>query len=262
MTNRYSPNLPLANLHEWRSIPLLCASGSVQMAIDAWLFDQYGQGKIPPVLRFYTWEPAAISLGYHQSRYPAKWRDLTWQGRSIDLVRRPSGGRAVLHQGDLTYAVITSGSGDRMQDYRSICEFLIQGWRSLHVDLDFGSAGRGYIHNPNCFGTATVADLVLPDGTKLIGSAQLRRGSAILQHGSIRLNPDRALVQQVFGAVDAIEQLPRSIALTDIIAALETAAESCFEMKLKCEELSDRAWQQIRQDAIAQRSRNGIAPPA
>lgn len=216
------------------------------MAIDSWLFEQYCRGNHPPVLRFYTWEPAAISLGYHQSRYPAQWRDLTWQGRSIDLVRRPSGGRAVLHQGDLTYAVITSGSGNRMQDYRSICEFLIAGWRSLQINLDFGSAGRGYIHNPNCFGTATVADLVMPDGTKLIGSAQLRRGSAILQHGSIRLKPDRTLVQQVFGTVDAIEQLPRSIATADIIAALERSAQQHFEMRLNSEPLSDREWQQIK----------------
>ncbi len=148
------------------------------MAIDTWLFEQYCEGSQPPILRFYTWEPAAISLGYHQSRYPAEWQDLRWQGRLLDIVRRPSGGRAVLHQGDLTYAVITSGMGNRMQAYRSICEFLIQGWRSLNVSLDYGQPGRGYIHNPNCFGTATAADLVTPGGTKLIGSAQQRRGTA------------------------------------------------------------------------------------
>lgn len=215
------------------------------MAIDAWLFEQYCQGRQPPILRFYTWEPAAISLGYHQSRYPAEWHDLTWQGRALDIVRRPSGGRAVLHQGDLTYAVITSGVGNRMQAYRSICEFLIQGWRSLDVSLDYGQAGRGYIHNPNCFGTATAADLVMPDGTKLIGSAQLRRGTAILQHGSMRLAPDPALVHQVFGELERIDNLPKSIDPIQVISALETAAESCFGMKLMSENLSDREWEAI-----------------
>ncbi|NJL22041.1 MAG: lipoate--protein ligase family protein [Leptolyngbyaceae cyanobacterium SM1_3_5] len=263
MTKRYRPNLERASpksptsgdfevsgsglgvaQDQWRSIPPLAAPGAVQMAIDSWLFEQFCRGNQPPVLRFYTWKPIAISLGFHQSRYPSEWRDLTWQGEAIDLVRRPSGGRAVLHQGDLTYAVITSGEGNRMQAYRSICEFLIQAWRSIGVDLDFGSAGRGYIHNPNCFGSATAADLVMPDGRKLIGSAQVRRGTAILQHGSIRLNPDRALFQQVFGMDEVIADLPK-IPRSDIIAALETAASSCFQMTLQPEPLTEEEWQQI-----------------
>lgn len=218
------------------------------MAIDAWLFEQYCLGQQRPILRFYTWDPAAISLGYHQSRYPAEWHDLIWQERSIEIVRRPSGGRAVLHQGDLTYAVIMSGVGNRMQAYRSVCEFLIQGWRTIGIALDYGQAKRGYIHNPDCFGTATVADLVIPNGTKLIGSAQLRRGAAILQHGSMRLAPDLALIQQVFGKQEKVE-FPGTIVVADLIAALETAAESCFEMKLVRENLSDREWEQIARTA-------------
>ena len=148
----------------WRLIPLLEAPGNVQMAIDRWLLEQHQQKNHPPTLRFYTWSPPAISLGYHQRQYPEYWEYLTWQGEKLDLVRRPSGGRAVLHQGDLTYAVVTSGlTGSRLQMYEKICEFLIQGWRSLGVELHYGTEGRGYIHNPNCFATATSADLVLSD---------------------------------------------------------------------------------------------------
>jgi lipoate-protein ligase A len=118
----------------------------------------------------------------------------------------------VLHQGDLTYAVVTSGlNGSRVQMYEKICQFLIQGWRSLSVELHYGTAGRGYIHNPNCFGTATSADLVTVDNCKLIGSAQLRRGSAILQHGSIRLQPNAELFATVFGAESfSCVQLPQN----------------------------------------------------
>jgi len=170
------------------------------MAIDAWLLEQHRLGQQPSILRFYDWKPAAISLGYHQKHWPEAWGNVAWRGELMDLVRRPTGGRAVLHQGDLTSAIITSGlPGSRAQVYRHLCEFLIQGWHSLGVDLTYGQAGRGYIHNPNCFGTATVADLILANGFKLIGSAQLRRGNAILQHGSIRLNPDPELFCQVFG---------------------------------------------------------------
>ncbi|MEA5625966.1 biotin/lipoate A/B protein ligase family protein [Nostoc sp. UHCC 0251] len=217
------------------------------MAIDRWLLEQHYSGKHPPTLRFYTWSPPAISLGYHQRQYPEYWQHLTWQGQKLDLVRRPSGGRAVLHQGDLTYAVVTSGlTGNRLQVYEKICEFLIQGWRSLGVELHYGMAGRGYIHNPNCFGTATSADLVLPDGGKLIGSAQLRRSGAILQHGSIRLQPDAELFAQVFGAESfTTVQLSQNLNIEKIIAALITAASDCFDMQIELQPLSQSEWEEI-----------------
>lgn len=219
----------------------------MQMAIDLWLLKQHQSGKHPSTLRFYTWSPPAISLGYHQRQYPEYWQHLTWQGQKLDLVRRPSGGRAVLHQGDLTYAVITSGlTGNRLQVYERICEFLIQGWRSLGVELDYGTAGRGYIHNPNCFGTATSADLVLPDGGKLIGSAQLRRDGAILQHGSIRLRSDAQLFTQVFGAESFTDvQLPQSLSIEKIIAALVAAASNYFDIQIEVQPLSQSEWEEI-----------------
>ncbi|YAF98751.1 MAG: lipoate--protein ligase family protein [Nodularia sp. CChRGM 3473] len=217
------------------------------MAIDRWLLEQHQSGKHPPTLRFYTWSPPAISLGYHQRQYPECWQNLIWRDQQLDLVRRPTGGRAVLHQGDLTYAVITSGiAGSRLQIYEKICEFLIQGWRSLGVELRYGTAGRGYIHNPNCFGTATGADLVLLDGAKLIGSAQLRRGEAILQHGSMRLQPDAALFAQVFNTESLTTvQIPQSLSLEKIIAALIAAACDCFVMQIEVQPLSQSEWEAI-----------------
>jgi lipoate---protein ligase len=232
------------NKQVWRLIPLLEASGSVQMAIDRWLLQQHQSGNHPPTLRFYTWSPPAISLGYHQRQYPEAWQNLTWKGQKIDLVRRPTGGRAVLHQGDLTYAVVTSGLvGNPLQAYQTICEFLIAGWRALGVELEYGTAGRGYIHNPNCFGTATGADLILSDGIKLIGSAQLRRGGAILQHGSMRLQPDAELFAQVFGAESLTVQL--SLGVDKIMAALITAAQDCFDMQIGVQPLSPSEWDGI-----------------
>ncbi|WP_414542258.1 biotin/lipoate A/B protein ligase family protein [Nostoc sp. CCY0012] len=240
----------IENFHSqqvWRLIPLLDAAGDVQMAIDRWLLEQHQSGQHPPTLRFYTWSPPAISLGYHQRQYPEFWTNLLWRGQKLDLVRRPTGGRAVLHQGDLTYAVITSGiSGSRLEIYAKICEFLIQGWRSLGVELGYGTTGRGYIHNPNCFGTATGADLVLSDGTKLIGSAQLRRGEVILQHGSIRLEPDIELFSQVFGEASATSvQLPVNLDLDQIMNALTNAACDCFAMQINVQPLSQSEWEEV-----------------
>jgi len=234
----------------WRLIPLLQASGRVQMAIDQWLLEQHLAGKHPPTLRFYTWAPAAISLGYHQQRWPEFWQHLSWDGQPVELVRRPSGGRAVLHQGDLTYAVVASGFGSsRLKAYQTICEFLIEGWRAMGLDLHYGEAGRGYIHNPNCFGTATGADLVTADGGKLIGSAQLRRGDAILQHGSMRLRSDVSLFSQVFGEELIPVELPflggGNEVFETVAEALSAAACRCFAIDLEVRPLSDREWQDI-----------------
>ncbi|PSB04793.1 lipoate--protein ligase family protein [Merismopedia glauca] len=220
------------------------------MAIDLWLLEQHLLGVHPPTLRFYTWSPPAISLGYHQRRYPEFWQNLTWQGQPIDLVRRPTGGRAVLHQGDLTYAVITSGiKGTRTEVYEYICQFIIQGWRNLGVDLHYGMAGKGYIHNPNCFGTATGADLVCADGTKLVGSAQLRRGDAVLQHGSMSLNPDLDLLSQVFGESTLLPLTGLKIQGEELrlsaVEALTEAASECFGVELVVQPLSEAEMSEI-----------------
>ncbi|MFB2879226.1 lipoate--protein ligase family protein [Floridanema aerugineum] len=237
---------------KFRLIPLLSASGKVQMAIDGWLLEQHRLGLHPPALRFYTWSPAAISLGYHQRRWPDFWENLSWENTKLDLVRRPTGGRAVLHQGDLTYAIITSGiSGSRMQVYQKLCEFLIVGWRSLGVNLHYGTAGRGYIHNPNCFATPTGADLLLDNGSKLIGSAQVYRDGAILQHGSMLLQPDKSLFSQVFPETAPptinlpLHQQGKNLIPT-AIQALIWAAEICFNTQLVLQPLSDLEWKLIQ----------------
>lgn len=227
------------------------------MAIDRWLVEQHRLGLHPPTLRFYLWQPAAISLGYHQRHWPEFWQNLSWQGQPLELVRRPSGGRAVLHQGDLTYAMVTSGiPGDRTQVYERLCEFLIEGWRSLGLDLHYGRSQRGYIHNPSCFATATAADLITLSGEKLIGSAQLRLAHAILQHGSIRLEPDPNLFAQVFETspppplqFPLVEQGEALIPI--VVNALCQAAQKCYNIQLIEQPLSDREWSAIQAQDFA-----------
>lgn len=229
------------------------ASGAMQMAIDTWLLEQHRRGLQPPTLRFYTWSTPTISLGYHQQRYPPAWNHLTWNGEAIALVRRPTGGRAVLHAGDLTYAIVTSHlRGSRAETYAAICQFLIDGMRSLHIDLHYGNAGRGYMQQANCFGTATAADLVQSDGSKLIGSAQLRRGTTILQHGSIRLDPDLQLEQHVFGTeacattrLEVLSDMTLTQRFQRVSDALIEAAQACFGVSLIAQPLTPEEWRDI-----------------
>jgi lipoate---protein ligase len=207
----------------------MTAPGAVQMQIDRWLLQEYIAGRLPPTLRFYNWSPVAISLGYHQRHYPAAWNSLTWQGQAIDLVRRPTVGRAVLHQGDLTYSIVTNGQGQRLAIYQRLCEFLIEGWRRLGLNLSYGAQGREYRDQPNCFATATGADLVLEDGYKMIGSAQLLQDGAVLQHGSMRLQPDPQLFDLVFGNIQPTGLSPaRAYQIEEIIQQLVTAATDCW----------------------------------
>ncbi len=222
-------------------VPLISATGAEHMAVDSWLLNQHANGLQPPCLRFYTWRSPTISLGYHQRQFPDHWNNLRYKSQPIDIVRRPTGGRAVLHQGDLTYALVTSGYKDsRRETYRQLCQFLIEGWRELGVDLSFGNAGRGYIKNPNCFGTATSADLVTDDGYKLIGSAQVYREGCVLQHGSMRLQPDRELFETVFGKplIDSLKQRAIVQDTERTIAALVKAAVSHFGTNFVTEPLS------------------------
>jgi lipoate---protein ligase len=229
-------------MQNWRLIPVINADGPTQMAIDRHLLQSHLAGEIPAVLRFYTWDRPTISLGFHQKNYPDHWSDVVWDGNPLAFVRRPTGGRAVLHQGDLTYAVIASHlSKDRRESYAQICQFLIQGFAQLGIGLSYGDGGRGYIHQPDCFGTATAADLVMADGSKLIGSAQLRRDGGILQHGSIRLDPNPELYGAVFGSkLLRLPQLPMALrSLDPIIQALTASAKICFSGDWHSEALTD-----------------------
>ncbi len=229
----------------WRLIPPMAAPGQLQMQIDAWLLQQHEQGQHPPALRFYQWSRPAISLGYLQKDFPERWRSLSRE-TALDIVRRPTGGRAVLHKGDLTYAMVAQyQQGRRPEIYRHLCEFLIRGWRSLGLDLHYGEARRSDRHRANCFGVATQADLVDPQGQKFIGSAQrygrTAPGRAVLQHGSMQLSPDPELFAALFAEPAPKAQFSRQVddAFTvKVIETLTAAACAWFDVDFVVQPLS------------------------
>jgi lipoate---protein ligase len=231
-----------------RLIPCFTAPGALQMQIDRWLLQEHIAQRQPPTLRFYQWSPVAISLGYHQRRYPEAWQSLKYGGESIDLVRRPTGGRAVLHQGELTYSMVNSGIlGSKIAAYQQLCEFLIQGWRALGVELSYGAKGKEYRDQADCFATATGADLVLANGYKFIGSAQLIRDGALLQHGSMRLRPDLDLFNTVFGVTTSAPPCEMQIhSTTEITAAITAAAAEVLKINWQVQPLSSTELAEIQ----------------
>ncbi len=209
----------------WRWIPPLNGDGPFQMALDELLLDQAVAASAPRAsLRLYRWSGPWLSLGYHQRHVPSHWQDLAQQGL-VQLVRRPSGGRAVLHGGSLTYALIQPNPGrDRCQAYRHHCRWLQRAFADLGQPLQFGP-GRAAAQGSSCFALATGADLVHANGAKRIGSAQLWRRGVLLQHGCLLLAPPRDLWWQLFA--EAPPELP-ALPVTDgaLLAQLRQAAET------------------------------------
>jgi lipoate-protein ligase A len=185
------------------------------MAIDAWLLQglvEVAEAAAPagfgPVFRLYRWPRPTLSLGWHQRRLEPHWRDLAAQGR-IDLVRRPSGGRAVLHGGDLTYALVwPRPRGSRQEVYGRALQWLVHAFAAMGQSLHSGQQAAS-LQRSSCFATSTVADLVHAGGAKRVGSAQLWRGGHLLQHGSIQLDPCLHLWREVFRCdPPALDPLP------------------------------------------------------
>lgn len=212
------------------------------MAIDRWMLQQLLAGG-PPVLRLYRWSAPALSLGRHQQRWPAPWRD-----EPLELVRRPSGGRAVLHAGELTYALVfTPQTRDREAVYRHCCQWLQQALAQAGEPLHFGQASpAAAAQRSSCFATATAADLVSARGAKRIGSAQLWHGPALLQHGSLLLDPPAALWQRLFQA-DPPELAPLPWSAPQLEQQLRRAAEEHLcGGELLSQTLSPQEWAAVR----------------
>ena len=173
--------------------------GSENMAVDqALLEDVEGRGGLA-YLRLYRWQPACLSFGRNE---PALIRyDREQIARlGLDLVRRPTGGRAVWHDDEVTYAVAApvDAMGCLRDSYREIHQRLARALRTLGLDAVLASP----LHRPGalaagaCF-AQSVGGEVLVRGRKVIGSAQFRQGNAFLQHGSILLGGSQDLVTQV-----------------------------------------------------------------
>jgi lipoate-protein ligase A len=181
----------------WGLLPSISAAGDRQMAIDRWMLDQLLNAASPTALvRFYRWAGPCLSLGRHLQPMPLP---MPWQA-TLPQVRRPTGGAAVLHGGDLCYAIaLAQPPRGRRAAYNLI---------NLWLRLAFAAAGQALssgkqpqlVSGSDCFSRATVADLVGSEGEKRIGSAQLWQRGKLLQHGSIQLKPDAQLWRLLFAA--------------------------------------------------------------
>lgn len=210
---------------EWRLIRDGEYSGAWNMARDEALLLCQGENAAP-VLRFYDWNPACVSLG----RLQKKFDFARVEGTGFDLVRRPTGGRAVLHQFEITYCAaihesqLPRESRSVVGAYNWLSAGFIEGLKTLGVQAQLSDPHGGSTQGAaNCFQAAAQCDFLV-DGKKLIGAAQCRKNDAILQHGAILLEIDEAAWQTAIGGVMegaiSLRELGVLSSREEIIAAL------------------------------------------
>lgn len=222
----------------WRLLPWEKDEGASHMALDHALLEAARNHGFPPTLRFMRWDPPAISLGRFQEIHEIDLKACREMG--IEVVRRPTGGKSILHLGDFTYSIVLPS---RMSLPASVVEAYTYISRGIVAALHLLGLGAEIYHRPGnrgkgigaCFASSTQADLRC-GGRKICGSAQLRKGGALLQHGSLLLEDHSELLFRLLRFEDedkrrdglaAYRRSCVTLAETGVHAAWEEVA-ACF----------------------------------
>ncbi len=246
----------------WRLLITPPARGAWNMALDESILEhaQAGHGESLPTLRLYAWDPDCLSLGHAQPFADVDVSRL--QERGWEVVRRLTGGRAILHTDEITYSVIAPNdeprvAGTVLESYNRLAQALLLAVKELGlpVEMKEGKAENGSRANPVCFEVPSTYEITV-NGKKLIGSAQARKKEGVLQHGSLPLTGDLRRICQalVFENESARENaskrlLARAATVESVLGrevSWETAAqafihafESQLGLNLKTGELSE-----------------------
>ena len=196
----------------WRLLITPPADGATNMAIDEALLHALADGAGRPTLRFYQWEPPCLSLGYNERS--ADVDEAACARLGYTWVRRPTGGRAILHTDELTYSITAPGdeprvAGSIVNSYRHLSAGLLAGLRALGADVFQAQAEK--VVNPDqgaaCFDTPSNYEITVR-GKKLVGSAQVRRRGIVLQHGTLPLTGDLARIVNCLHTGEAVLAAP------------------------------------------------------
>ena len=210
-------------------IPFETKTGAENMQIDSDLLDNAIKEQMQePIFRLYAWKPACISLGRNQKDDFLDYEFL--KSKNIDVVKRLTGGRALLHDNEITYSYICPVSalkngGNVTESYKEICQYLIDGFKKLGIELTLGGEKGVHTKFDYCMLISTGADLCY-DGKKFIGSAQCRKEGYILQHGSILYDYNRELLEEIFNekvetdSIISVKEINPDITKQDILNVL------------------------------------------
>lgn len=224
------------------------------MATDEAIARAVATGRVPPTLRLYAWEPPCLSLGRAQPADEVDWAACARDG--VHIVRRPTGGRAILHTDELTYSVSAPLGeprvrGDILTSYRRLSRALVAALGLLGVNAESRDAQHAtHNANPVCFEVPSHYELTTADGRKLVGSAQMRTAEAVLQHGTLPLVGDIARIcrylvnapdpERVRRRAATVESaLGRPVGWDEAADAMASGFASALNIKLVRGELTD-----------------------
>lgn len=191
----------------WRLLFTPPSRGAWNMAVDESILEHIHRGESQPTLRLYAWDPPCLSLGHAQPFSDVDVERLKSHG--WDVVRRVTGGRAILHTDELTYSVTGSAdepilAGSVLESYNRLAQALLFAVRELGLPVEMKEASRTesatYV-NPVCFEVPSTYEITV-NGKKLIGSAQARKREGVLQHGSLPLTGDLTRICQALAFKD------------------------------------------------------------
>lgn len=227
----------------WRLLITPPARGAWNMAVDEAILEAAGSGKSRPTLRLYAWNPACLSLGYAQSFADVDLARL--RARGWEVVRRATGGRAILHTDELTYSVTAPPeeprvAGTVLESYQRLARALVWAVHALGlpVEMEEHAAPSSAAKGPVCFEVPSAYEIVV-EGKKLVGSAQARKREGVLQHGTFPLSGDLTRITQALVFPDeaareaAAEKLLRRATTAEAVLGRvipwETAAQAFVE---------------------------------
>lgn len=227
-------------------IPYKVNTGEYNMEYDKHLLEYSIEKNLKePIFRLYGWSPACISLGRNQSDEHIN-KDFC-NKNNIDIVRRLTGGRALLHDNELTYSFVCPieflKNGETViQSYKEISGALALGLKKLGLNAEFPIEKKAHTNFEYCMSLATGADLSI-DNKKIIGSAQFRKQGYILQHGSIMFDYDEQKLENIFGEkpltekITTINNINPKIKLEELCIALKSGVEEFFNITLEKQSL-------------------------
>lgn len=224
---------------EWRVIFDDHHPGAYNMAVDETLMRCVGQGEAPPTLRFYGWRPAAVSLGYFQD-FAKVVNTAACRRLGVEWVRRPTGGRAVLHDQEVTYAFIIREDDPLLPrgvipSYRTISQGIVEGLSALGVPVTVTEAPeKPKERSAACFDAPSWYELTV-NGRKIVGSAQVRRHGAVLQHGSVLLDLD---VDKLVAVLTPEGQGERAAAMARYLARRAISLKEALGREISFEEVA------------------------
>jgi lipoate-protein ligase A len=239
-------NLPCTNeMNTWRYIDSGPNIAAYNMAADEELLARAQAGESTPVLRLYTWDPPAVSLGRFQKMADAVNVEAC-RKHGFDIVRRITGGRAVLHRNELTYCIVSRLENSLFPPnvqgtYKVIAAGLLAGLKNLGIPAEMVSRGNRLSHlvnshakNPACFSSPSWYEIVV-NGKKIIGSAQRRLSGAFLQHGSILISYDPVFEAEVIqggGSGCGVTSITQELGTEALLPEIKNAILAGFSVAL------------------------------